>query len=154
MPSDGQPPSSPHPLLFGTFRRRLPRRHLQERARELQQRVAKGREFSCLLTNDEEIRTLNKQFRKKDKTTDVLSFPALPESGDLGDIAISVDRAAAQAKEHGHTVEQEIEILILHGLLHLLGYDHETDEGRMARAERRWRKTLGLPVGLIERVHA
>jgi probable rRNA maturation factor len=116
--------------------------------------VAKGREFSCLLTNDEEIRTLNKQFRKKDKTTDVLSFPALPESGDLGDIAISVDRAVAQAREHGHTVEQEIEILILHGLLHLLGYDHETDEGRMARAERRWRKSLGLPAGLIERVHA
>jgi len=71
-----------------------------------------------------------------------------------GEIAISLDRAAAQAAEHGHSIDEEVRILMLHGALHLTGMDHETDAGEMARAETRWRKRLGLPCGLIERVHA
>jgi len=72
--------------------------------------------------------------------------------GYLGDLAISLGRARAQAREFGHTTEEEVRILMLHGVLHLAGMDHETDGGRMARAERRWRRALGLPTGLIERV--
>jgi probable rRNA maturation factor len=70
----------------------------------------------------------------------------------LGEIAISVDRAKEQAAEFGHTIDEEIRVLMLHGLLHLLGMDHERDRGRMRREETRWRKELDLPVGLIERV--
>jgi probable rRNA maturation factor len=70
----------------------------------------------------------------------------------LGGLAISLPRARAQARQFGHEVQDEIRILMLHGLLHLLGMDHENDHGRMARAERRWRARLGLPPGLIERV--
>jgi probable rRNA maturation factor len=93
------------------------------------------------------------QFRGKDYATDVLSFPsgrALP----LGDLAISAARARAQAREFGHTTEDELRILMLHGVLHLLGMDHETDGGRIARAEGRWRRALGLPNGLIERAQS
>jgi len=72
----------------------------------------------------------------------------------LGEIAISFERAKEQAGEFGHSVIQEIEILMLHGLLHLLGMDHEADRGQMSRSERKWRASLGLPAGLIERVRA
>ena len=68
-----------------------------------------------------------------------------------GDIAISIDRARVQAAEHGHSVADELRILMLHGALHLAGMDHETDSGEMAQAELRWRKRLGLPGGLLER---
>jgi len=77
--------------------------------------------------------------------------PAPRPADPLGDIAISVGRAAAQARPQGHPLEDEIGILMLHGLLHLLGYDHERDRGRMRRTEARWRKALGLPAGLVER---
>jgi probable rRNA maturation factor len=82
----------------------------------------------------------------------VLSFPSAGSDAFLGEIAISFARAKQQAAEHSHSVTQEIEILMLHGVLHLLGMDHEADRGQMARAERKWRETLGLPAGLIERV--
>jgi probable rRNA maturation factor len=72
----------------------------------------------------------------------------------LGDIAISLGRARAQAYEFGHTIEQEVQILMLHGVLHLTGHDHETDFGAMSRAEKRWRNKLGLPNGLIERMRS
>ncbi len=114
-------------------------------------RVARGREFHCLITNDAELQLAEPQFRGKDEPTDVLSFP----SGDpdpIGDIAISLQRARAQAREWGHSLEDEIRILMLHGVLHLTGMDHECDPGQMARAEKRWRNKLGLPNGLIERV--
>ena len=93
--------------------------------------------------SDSKIRTLNKTFRGIDKPTDVLSFPA-EEKNELGDIAISVETAVRQAKENGLTLTGEIAQLILHGLLHLSGYDHETDNGEMNREELRLRKRLGL----------
>ena len=87
--------------------------------------------------------------------TDVLSFPALQSLAQdfLGSLAISWQRAAAQAREYGHALESELRILMLHGVLHLLGMDHETDRGWMARTESRWRLRLRLPDGLIERAH-
>jgi probable rRNA maturation factor len=121
-------------------------------ARKLTRDVARGRRFDCLITGDAELRRLNRDFRGKDYATDVLSFPG--QNGHLGDLAISAARARAQAREFGHTTEEEVRILMLHGVLHLLGHDHETDEGRMARLEKRWRRALGLPNGLIERTQA
>jgi probable rRNA maturation factor len=141
--------SSPSDLVV--FRRAtagVSRRSLRAFARVLRDEVAGGREFCCLITGDGELQRLNREFRGRDCPTDVLSFPADP----LGDIAISAKRASQQALEHGHSVEQEIRILMLHGVLHLLGMDHESDRGRMRRAERKWRARLELPAGLIERV--
>jgi len=95
--------------------------------------------------SDKRIRELNRQFRGVDKATDVLSFPADdPDESDLGDIAVSVDTAATQAKENGLKLDEEIAQLILHGLLHLSGYDHETDNGEMNRLERRLRRKLNI----------
>lgn len=93
--------------------------------------------------SDRTIRQLNRQFRGVDKATDVLSFPA-EEDSNLGDVAISVDTAAAQAKENGLTFDEEVAQLILHGLLHLSGYDHETDNGEMNRLELRLRRKLRI----------
>ncbi len=84
----------------------------------------------------------------------MLSFPAAEPNGFLGDIAISFPTARRQAAEYGMRVDQEIGILMLHGMLHLLGMDHHTDRGRMARAEAKWRAALGLPCGLIERARS
>ncbi|HEX3745671.1 MAG TPA: rRNA maturation RNase YbeY [Bryobacteraceae bacterium] len=138
-----------------TFRRTPPdfrRRPVERFARRLQQEVAKGRPFVCLITGDADLRRLNRQFRGLDYPTDVLSFPAAPPADHLGDLAISLGRARAQGRQFGHAIEREVEILMLHGVLHLLGFDHETDSGQMARAEKRWRTRLGLAAGLIERV--
>jgi probable rRNA maturation factor len=93
--------------------------------------------------SDKRIQGLNRQFRGVDKATDVLSFPA-EEKLNLGDIAVSVDTAAVQAKENKLTFDDEIAQLILHGLLHLCGYDHETDNGEMNRLEIKLRKRLGI----------
>jgi probable rRNA maturation factor len=99
---------------------------------------------------DGRVRSLNRQYRGKDHTTDVLSFPA-EEPGLLGDVVIAQGVAARQAREAGHSLATEFRVLALHGLLHLLGYDHETDEGQMRRIERRLRRLGGLDEGLIER---
>jgi probable rRNA maturation factor len=115
------------------------------------ERLVPGRSVTCLITTDEELRELNQRFRGKNYSTDVLSFPTQAGSAGLGEMAISFDRASEQASLQGHGVDQELRILMLHGLLHLSGMDHETDSGEMARAERAWRKRLGLPSGLIER---
>jgi probable rRNA maturation factor len=110
-------------------------------------------EVSVLLTTDAAIRRLNRQFRGKNKATDVLSFPAegIGAEGYAGDLAVSVPTALRQAIEQGHSLSTEIKVLILHGLLHLAGYDHEADQGKMARRERQLRARLALPQGLIER---
>jgi probable rRNA maturation factor len=111
-----------------------------------------------LVTNSSELRVLNQRFRGADKATDVLSFPS-PESGGqarriAGDVAISADIARGNAMHLGHSIADEIKILVLHGILHLAGFDHEHDHGEMARKEIRLRRQLKLEAGLIERTHA
>jgi probable rRNA maturation factor len=110
---------------------------------------AKG-DLSIAMVSDRRMRALNRQFRGKDAVTDVLSFPS-DERGFLGDVVIAAGVADKQAKAAGHTVQTEVRVLALHGLLHLLGYDHESDDGKMARLEMRLRKKAGLKEGLIER---
>ncbi len=106
-----------------------------------------------LVTSSREMQSLNRRFRGKDKATDVLSFPAGNEARKkfAGEIAISAEIAMESARELGHRAADEVKILVLHGLLHLRGYDHERDDGEMARRERQLRVRLGLPSGLIER---
>jgi len=104
---------------------------------------------NVLITGDAELRRLNRRFRHQDKPTDVLSFPSL--NGAAGDIAISAAMAARNARRLGHSTADELKVLLLHGFLHLAGYDHETDDGEMARQEARLRRTLGLPAALTER---
>lgn len=115
-------------------------------------------QVSVLLTTDAEVRRLNRRFRGIDRSTDVLSFPAPASSAAperiAGDLAISVPTARRQAAERGHSLPAEIKILMLHGLLHLAGYDHHADNGQMARRERLLRVRLKLPHGLIERAGA
>jgi probable rRNA maturation factor len=129
------------------------KRTLTRYLREAKAAVGLKGEVSVLLTTDTGIRGLNRRFRKKNKATDVLSFPVEDGSSGLaGDLAISVETAARQAQEQGHGLSVELRVLMLHGLLHLAGYDHESDDGEMARKERRLRAKLRLPQGLIERV--
>lgn len=99
-------------------------------------------DVSITVSNDRRLHALNLSFRGKDKPTDVLSFPYDEPGGPLGDVIISIDRAAVQAVERGHSIQREVELLTLHGTLHVCGYDHETDEGEMDRLERRLRKRL------------
>ena len=121
-------------------------------------------EVAVALVTDAHIHKLNSQYRKKHAATDVLSFPAdpgsrIPDPGsrfvysELGDIVIATGIARRQAREAGHSYQTELRVLALHGLLHLLGYDHDhaNDAGRMARIERRLRRKGGLGAGLIER---
>jgi probable rRNA maturation factor len=110
-------------------------------------------EVDVLLTSDAELKSLNRAYRGKNKPTDVLSFPTPPEIAQqhAGDLAISIDTAARQAATYNHPVDTEIKILILHGLLHLSGEDHETDKGEMAAREAELRREFKLPNGLIER---
>jgi len=111
-----------------------------------------SKDVELILTDDSEIRKLNARFRNKDKATDVLSFPLEQMPGmPLGSIVISIDTAKKGAKEYGHGVEDEIKLLFLHGLLHLLGYDHETDNGEMRKKEEEIIKKLNLPQSLIIR---
>ena len=120
---------------------------------------------SIALVSDRRVRELNRRYRRKDYATDVLSFPNVATSAAspaaspkppasspyLGDIVIARGVARRQAREAGHSEGNELKVLALHGLLHLLGYDHEQDEGRMLRVERRLRHKGGLREGLIER---
>jgi probable rRNA maturation factor len=143
-------------VLFGAIPQRLElspedKRALRRFARELTRRVADGSAFTCLITTDRELQRLNRDFLEHDYPTDVLSFPGANGQGGLGDIAVSCERAKAQAQQFGHGHIDEIRILMLHGLLHLTGMDHERDGGEMDRAEQRWRNEFGLPTTLIAR---
>jgi probable rRNA maturation factor len=111
-------------------------------------------EVEVLLAGDRTVRRLNREFRGKDKATDVLSFPAAVGfgGGHAGDLAISLETARRQAVEHRHSLRDEVRVLLLHGLLHLAGMDHEVDSGEMAEREGVLRKRLRLPSGLIARV--
>ncbi|MGI8958919.1 MAG: rRNA maturation RNase YbeY [Bryobacteraceae bacterium] len=130
------------------------KRTLTSFAHILARRVVDGRSFTCLITGDSELRRLNGTFLSHDFPTDVLSFPAYDSGNSIGEIAISADRAEAQAMKFGHARIEEVRILMLHGLLHLAGMDHEHDSGKMARAERKWRAELKLPEALIARTAA
>ena len=132
---------------------RFNERELREFVQRLGRELAGGREFAVVIGSDASLRRANGQFRGKSSSTDVLSFPD-GEQGRLGDILVSAGRAEQQANRYGHGIEEEIKVLVLHGLLHLLGYNHESDNGRMRKAERRWRKKYGLEPGVIERVSA
>lgn len=107
---------------------------------------------SVLVTSSRRMQVLNSRFRGKESATDVLSFPG-PQFTEsfAGDIAISIDIASHNARSMGHSIGDEVRILVLHGLLHLAGYDHEADNGEMARRETRLRKKFRLPLGLLER---
>lgn len=132
----------------------LSRSGLSRFLRTAQMLVGLAGEVDVLLAGDRTLRRLNRTFRGKDKATDVLSFPATENlAGEhAGDLAISLDMARKQAAEHGHTLRDEVRVLLLHGLLHLAGMDHEADEGEMAAREAVLRAKLRLPHGLIARV--
>jgi probable rRNA maturation factor len=123
---------------------------LQRFARRAQTLARVKGEVDILVSGNTRLRDLNRRFRRKNKPTDVLSFPR--PSG--GDIAISADIARENAARYGHSLAAELKILVLHGMLHLAGYDHESDNGRMARAEARLRSQLKLPASLIDRTHS
>ena len=123
-------------------------------------------QIGLALISDRTMRRLNREFRGKDTSTDVLSFPEqiprtnlevplsksdLSSNFRLGDLAIALGVARRQARHLGHSLDTELRVLALHGLLHLLGYDHDTDQGEMGRVEERLRRRAGLPAGLISR---
>jgi probable rRNA maturation factor len=109
--------------------------------------------IAVLVTGNRELRALNRRFRGQDHATDVLSFPTVADAADgfQGDIALSAQIAAASAARLGHSIADELKILILHGVLHLAGYDHESDRGEMSRLEARLRSKFSLPGNLIQR---
>ena len=141
------------PAINTRFGRALRRRSLAAFLAQAADAAKLRGEVSVLLTTDSAIQRLNRVFRRTNKPTDVLSFPAAPGSPAplAGDLALSVETAARQAEEAGHALFVELEVLLLHGVLHLAGYDHETDSGQMARKEAALRRRLGLAAGLIER---
>jgi probable rRNA maturation factor len=107
--------------------------------------------MTVVFLNDSQMRVYNRTYRRKDTTTDVLSFPVNDDLDDqghyLGDVLISMEQAGKQAVERSRAMEEEVRILMLHGVLHLLGYDHETDRGQMNRLEKKLRVDLGLADG-------
>jgi len=132
---------------------KLSRSGLERFLRAAQSAVGLRGEVDVLLAGDLTLRRLNREWRGKNKPTDVLSFPAPDELKNIhaGDLAISLETAARQAAEQGHTLRDELRVLLLHGLLHLAGMDHEADHGEMAAREAELRRTLRLKHGLIAR---
>ena len=120
---------------------------MQRFARKAQKFARVRGEVAVLITSRRKVQALNRRFRRKDKPTDVLSFPLATG----GDIAVCAEIARRNAARLGHPLSDEIKILVLHGMLHLAGYDHETDSGEMAAVEARLRSRLKLPLSLIER---
>jgi len=138
-------------LIFQSRDSGFDRKALRAFSARLSAEVAGGAGFTCLLTGDRRLQELNRQFLSSDYPTDVLSFPSPGPDGHLGEMAVSVARAKEQAAAFGHALDEELKILLLHGVLHLMGHDHEADRGAMRRLETQWRKKLGLTHGLIER---
>jgi probable rRNA maturation factor len=145
--------------LAGSNHQHAPARGLAAWLARAAPRQASGCAVVVALVTDRTMRRLNRDFRGVDAPTDVLSFPELdpgaetpPEGRKLGEIAIAVGVAARQARAEGHAASIEVRLLALHGLLHLLGYDHERDHGQMRRTEERLRRRARLPTGLIARV--
>ena len=149
----GDPPRRSIDVLVLNRQRRFAVR--PERLRRVVERAASelgvDGEIAVVLTNDRCIRPLNARYRGKDKATDVLSFPGDGGPVGLGDVLISVETAGRNARGLGRSLLQELDVLALHGFLHVLGYDHETDDGTMDRLEKRLRrKLLGGPDGRPE----
>ncbi len=138
------------PGISGASTRSLNAAQLQRFARRVQTLARVRGEVDILVSSNKRLQDLNRRFRRKNKPTDVLSFPR--PSG--GDIAISAQIALENAQRYGHSLASELKILVLHGMLHLAGFDHERDNGRMARAESRLRSQLKLPASLIDRTHS
>ena len=120
---------------------------------EMQSQLAQ-KPFSVCLVSDRAIRRYNREYRHLDKPTDVLSFPVQDDPEYLGDIVISVETAQENAARYRLKLNDEIKILALHGVLHLMGYDHESDRGEMSRVERLWSSRMGLATGLTARARA
>ena len=123
-------------------RRRIDAARLRRVLRGAGQSLGVAGEVAVVLAGDQLLRRLNRQFRGKDRPTDVLSFPGEGGEEGLGDVVISVPTAERNARRQGHRLPRELDILALHGFLHVLGYDHETDEGQMDRLEGRLRRSL------------
>ena len=147
MPPSGRGPapvSSGFEVVLLDRQRRRPVR--RERLRRILEKAARSLgvsgEVALVLTRDPAVRELNARYRGKDKPTDVLSFPGPGGAAGLGDIVVSVDTAERNARRRGRTLQRELDVLALHGFLHVLGYDHETDDGTMDRLERRLRRHL------------
>jgi probable rRNA maturation factor len=138
------------PPISGASTRSVSAAQLQRFARRAQTLARAKGDVDILISSNQRLREFNRRFRRKDKPTDVLSFPR--PSG--GDIAISAQIALENAQRYGHSLAAELKVLVLHGMLHLAGYDHESDNGRMARVESRLRSQLKLPASLIDRAHA
>jgi probable rRNA maturation factor len=168
MPPDGQRRPRLRVLIADERGRAVRRRALATWLARVSPARARG-VVSIALVSDRRMRALNREYRGQDMVTDVLSFPALsarpsalrrsshqlPATSHrlLGDLAIASGVARRQARDGGHSLLTELKVLALHGLLHLLGYDHERDGGRMQRIEERLRRRGGLRTGLIERAH-
>ena len=147
MPPSGIGPAPVSPGLEVVLLNRQRRRRVRpDRLRRLLEDAARSLgvsgEVALVLTRDPAVRELNARYRGQDKPTDVLSFPGPGGNAGLGDIVVSVDTAERNARRLGRTLQRELDVLALHGFLHVLGYDHETDDGTMDRLERRLRREL------------
>jgi probable rRNA maturation factor len=129
-------------LLLNRQRRRVRPQRLRRVLEGAARALSIEGEVSLVLTGDRAVRALNARYRGQDRPTDVLSFPGGATRGELGDIVISVPTAERNAHAGGRTLARELDVLALHGFLHVLGYDHETDDGTMDRLERRLRRRL------------
>src|SRR5580765_490455 len=137
-------------VIFETAVRGVSAARIQSFARQAQKLAGISGEVDILISNNKRLQEFNRRFRRKNKPTDVLSFPR-PTGGD---IAISAEIARENAARYGHATAVELKVLVLHGMLHLAGYDHESDNGQMARKESLLRARLKLPASLIHRTHA
>ena len=137
-------------LIFEIAIKEVSASMIQRFARQAQKLAKVPGEVDILISGNQRLQELNRRFRRKNKPTDVLSFPR-PTGGD---IAISANIARQNATLYGHSLAEELKVLILHGMLHLAGHDHESDNGQMARVEARLRTHLKLPASLIDRAHS
>ena len=132
-------------LLDRQRRRRIDRRRVTGVLRGAARALRVSGSLALVCAGDRTLQRLNRTYRGKDRPTDVLSFPAGGGEEGLGDVLISVPTAERNARRCGRSLAQELDVLALHGFLHLIGYDHETDDGRMDRVEGRLRRRLGIP---------
>jgi probable rRNA maturation factor len=123
-------------------KRRVSRARLERLLQRAAQALRVSGEVALVLTGDRALRALNRRYRGLDRASDVLSFPGPGGEVGLGDILVSVETAGRNARARGHSLARELDVLALHGFLHVLGYDHEADSGEMSRLERRLRRRL------------